>query len=453
MHAQSQIPRVLAAAALRGLLAALLAAPAIATPAGLTIDDAIRSAWRQNPGIAASAGQVDAARAEADAARDAALPKFVASARAVATDEPMSAFGMKLDEQKITQEDFIPSRLNAPDPIGGVGLGASIQQPIYTGGRLTAGRRAASYQADAEGSAHERRLQEMAFGVVQAYFGAQAAAEAVRHADDVLSHARETEQFVRARNARGLTLDADVARATAFRAQAEAERAAAAQRLATARASLALLAGDEAATADLVTPVLAAPSPPAAPGVAAQPAATERPDVKAAQLRASAAREGIRAARGAVMPEVVAEAGVDTLRSSPSQGATWWTVALVARWKLDVADLRSTRAAEARAGAAEKALRWQELQARNDVAEARRAIATADARVVSAREAVSASESARDLRTARHRQGLLPLTDVLDAEAALAGARSLLLRSQLEARAARAQLQLALGEPVEGVRS
>jgi outer membrane protein TolC len=187
--------------------------------------------------------------------------------------------------------------------------------------------------------------------------------------------------------------------------------------------------------------------------VAAQPAATERPDVKAAQLRASAAREGIRAARGAVMPEVVAEAGVDTLRSSPSQGATWWTVALVARWKLDVADLRSTRAAEARAGAAEKALRWQELQARNDVAEARRAIATADARVVSAREAVSASESARDLRTARHRQGLLPLTDVLDAEAALAGARSLLLRSQLEARAARAQLQLALGEPVEGVRS
>ena len=269
MHAQSQLSRVVATAARRGGLVALLALPAMASPAGLTVEEAIRSAWRQNPGIAASAGQVEAARADAEAARDAVLPKLTATAKAVATDEPMNAFGMKLDEQKITQQDFIPSRLNAPDPVGGIGLGAAIQQPIYTGGRLTAGRRAASYQADAEESAHERRTQEMALGVVQAYFGTQVAAEAVRYADDVLAHARETEQFVRARNAKGLVLDADVARATAFRAQAEADRAAAVQRLASARANLVLLSGGDAASADLVTPVLAAAAPaaPVAPGV------------------------------------------------------------------------------------------------------------------------------------------------------------------------------------------
>ena len=71
----------------------------------------------------------------------------------------------------------------------------------------------------------------------------------------------------------------------------------------------------------------------------------------------------------------------------------------------------------------------------------------------SAREAVTASESARALRDARYRQGLLPLSDVLDAQAALAGARALLLRSQWENRIARAQLELALGLPVEGVQS
>jgi outer membrane protein TolC len=63
---------------------------------------------------------------------------------------------------------------------------------------------------------------------------------------------------------------------------------------------------------------------------------------------------------------------------------------------------------------------------------------------------VAASESARALRLARHRQGLMPLTEVLDAEAGLAGARALLLQARLEARVARAQLSLALGEPVEG---
>jgi outer membrane protein TolC len=71
--------------------------------------------------------------------------------------------------------------------------------------------------------------------------------------------------------------------------------------------------------------------------------------------------------------------------------------------------------------------------------------------VSSAREAVAASESARSLRRERHRQGLLPLTDVLDAEAGLAGARALLLRTEFEVRVTAAQLALALGQSIEGV--
>jgi outer membrane protein TolC len=123
----------------------------------------------------------------------------------------------------------------------------------------------------------------------------------------------------------------------------------------------------------------------------------------------------------------------------------------VARWDLALGDLRAVRAAEARARAAAEARAWQERVAAREVAEARRAVETADARVRSAAEAVTASESARALRDARHRQGLLPLTDVLDAEAGLAGARALLLASRLEARVARAQLALALHQPIEGL--
>jgi len=154
-----------------------------------------------------------------------------------------------------------------------------------------------------------------------------------------------------------------------------------------------------------------------------------------------------------LLPEVFAQAGVETLRSSIDQGATWFQGLLVARWQLSLGALDGTRAAEARAAAAHSAAAWQERQARREVDEARRAVETADVRVGSAREAVAASEAARRLREARHRQGLLPLTDVLDAEAGLAGARSLLLGSQHQARLARAQLQLALGQPIEGVKS
>jgi outer membrane protein TolC len=121
------------------------------------------------------------------------------------------------------------------------------------------------------------------------------------------------------------------------------------------------------------------------------------------------------------------------------------------RWKLGAPALRSVSAARAREESAAAMVRWQERQASREVAEARRAIEAADARVRSAGEALAASETARTIREARHRQGLLPLTEVLDAEAALAGARALLVRSRLESRVARAQLQLATGQPVEGV--
>ncbi len=433
------------------LAAAFVLAPAWARAEGLSVENAISAAWQRNPALAASAEQVEAARADAAAARDARLPTLTLTARGVATNEPVGAFGLKLDEQRITQADFAPARLNAPDLIGGVGLGATLALPIYAGGRIAAGRHAAAAQAEAEASTHQRQRQQVALAVVEAYFSTQVAAQGVRYAGDQLEHARETERFIQARNREGLALDADVARATAFRAQAEAERAAALQHLASARSALALLAGEEAGRAELSTPFDGAP--PAAPGPATPATAGERPDLQAARSRVDAAQNAVTAARGSLLPQVFAQASVETMRSAVDQGATWTTLALVARWQLGLGDLHTTQAARARARAAAGALEWQERQARREVEEARRAVETADARVASAREAVSASESARTLRLARHRQGLLPLTDVLDAEAGLAGARALLLQSRLEARVARAQLELALGQPVEGVKS
>jgi len=158
------------------------------------------------------------------------------------------------------------------------------------------------------------------------------------------------------------------------------------------------------------------------------------------------------ATRGSMLPEVMAQATLETMRSDFTQGATWYSLGLVARWRLSVTDLRTTNAASLRASAAEDARRWQDRKATFEVDEAQRALQSARSRGQSALEAVTASESARTLRMARHRQGLLPLTEVLDAEAGLAGARTLLLSSEYDARVAAAQLQFAFGKPIEGVR-
>jgi outer membrane protein TolC len=430
------------------LLPAVAPAPARAAP--LTIEDAIRAAWADALSLHASAAQVDAARAEAARARDARLPTLSLAARGVRTDEPMMAFGLKLDQGAIGAADFDPRRLNDPAPVGGVGGGATVSVPVYMGGRLRAEQRAAGAAADAEAADHVRRRTEVAIAVVEAYFGARAADEGVRHAEDLVAHAAETERFVRERNAKGLALDADLARASAFRAQAEAERAVAHQRRASARSALALLSGDAAAGAELATPLSAPAAVEPAPAAARAP--DDRPDLLAARLRRDAASFDAAAARGALLPALVAQASAETMRTSDlAEGKTWTTLGVVLRWDLALGNADAARAASARARAAADALAWREREAAREVAEAGRAIETADARVRAAEEAVLASESARTLRDARHRQGLLPLTDVLDAEAALAGARALLLASRLESRVSRARLALALHQPIEGL--
>jgi outer membrane protein TolC len=420
--------------------------PARSEPAPLTVEDAIRAAWAQNPALRASSAQVEAARADALRARDARLPTLRLEARGVRTDEPMMAFGLKLDQARITAEDFDPAKLNAPDAVGGLGASATISVPVYLGGRLAAGQRAAERIAESEADEDQRRRMELAAAVVEAYFGAQAAEQGIRYAEDQLAHARETERIMRDRNAEGQVLDSEVARAVAFRAQTEAELAGARRRAASARSAISLLT-QQPPDATLITPLADTP-PDAAEG--GDP--STRPDVEAARLRREAAEAGVVAARGGLLPSVFAQASAETMRTPDLEdGAGWTAVGVVLRWDLSLADRDATRAAVARARAAAAALEWRQRQAAREVDEARASIEAADARVLAAREALAASESARTIREARHREGLLPLTDVLDAEAALAGARALLLASRLEARVARASLALALHQPIEGM--
>jgi outer membrane protein TolC len=416
---------------------------------GLPIEEAIRSAWKENAALAGSRSMVEAAQAEANGAKAGKMPSLLVSAQTMATKEPVAAFGMKLDQQRITAADFDPARLNSPDWVGGVGLGISLFAPLYMGGRLSAFEQATSENAKAEEQLHQRRLQTVALNVVQAYFGTLAAMEGVRYAEDLLAQAQETERFLRSRNEQGMVLDADLARATAFRAQAESELISAKERQASARTSLALLTNRQTESVELSTPLWVDPEPARLEDV---PNGSQRADLQAAHHQVVAAQAMATATHGRLLPEVMANATVETLRSDVEQGSTWFSLGVVANWRLSLAESHLRKSADQKAQAAEKSRRWQAQNAEYEIEKSRRALAAARARILAAREAVAAAESARTLRLARHRQGLLPLTEVLDAESSLAGARALLLRSQFETRVAQADIEFALGQPILGVK-
>jgi outer membrane protein TolC len=395
---------------------------------------------------------VEGRREEAAGLQALRLPSLTLNAQGVRTDEPMMAFGMKLNQSRIGAMDFNPANLNRPDAITGFGGSAVVQQPLYAGGRLDAARRAGAFSAQAESASQARREQETAMAIVEAYFGAQVADQALLWVEDTRAWVAELEAFVGARVTSGLMLEAELQRVKAARAQVEAQKAEVLRQARNARSGLGLLTGGDPVEGPLATPLMDGTPRLDAPAPSAPPAASSRGDLLAAGLQAQAAGQAARAAAGSLRPEVGLEIGLGTQRQSWNQGGNWTWAAIGLKWKVFSApDRAKSQAAQAQARAAEEMRTFKQQQAQHEVRVAQEGVLAAGARHKAALAALDAAEASKRLRGARHKEGLTPLTDLLDAEAALQGARTLLLQSLYDLRTSRAALDLATGAPIEGV--
>lgn len=432
--------------AITGLGLALLSGGSLPAQGGLTVAESIRKAWTDQAGLRAGQAMVESRQAEAEGFRDLRLPSLTLQAQGIRTNEPMQAFGIKLNQARIGAADFNPLVLNHPDPIGAYGGSAVLQQPLYAGGRLTAARRAGDYLAQAEVASQERRKQETAQAVVEAYFGTQVAEQALKWVEDSRSWIQGLEDFVGARVQRGLMLESELQRLKASHAQIDAQKAEVTKQVRSARSGLGLLTGTGPVEGPLATPL--EPNDP----TAALPSGP-RGDLLAADLQAKAASEGAKAARGSILPEVGLELGAGTLHHSWSEKGNWTWAAVGVKWKVFSApDRAKAKVARAQERAASELRTFKQQQAEHEVRVAREGVLAAQARHVAAKEALAAAEESRRLREARHKEGLLPLIEVLDAEAAVQGARTLILQSLFELRVSRASLDLATGTPIEGVK-
>jgi outer membrane protein TolC len=411
----------------------------------LTVKRAIQKAWTDQAGLRAGQSMVESRSSEAEAARDLRLPTLALNAQGMRTNEPMAAFGIKLNEARIGAGDFNPQVLNHPDPISAYGGSVVLQQPLYSGGRITATRRAGAFLAEAEQASQGRRRQETARLVVEAYFGIQVAEQALVWVDGTQAWIQGLEDFVGARVQQGLMLESELQRLKAVHAQVAAQKAEVVRQVRTARSGLGLLTG----TGPVEGPLATALEPPenVALGVSGP-----RGDLASADLQAKAAGESARAAQGGLLPSVGLELGTGTLHHTWSEKGTWNWAAIGLTWKVFSApDRAKVQAARAQANAAQELHLFKRQQAEHEVRAAQASLLAAQARHAAAKEGILAAEESKRLREARHREGLTPLTEVLDAEAALQGARNLLLQSLYDLRIHRAALDLATGAPIEGV--
>jgi outer membrane protein TolC len=331
---------------------------------------------------------------------------------------------------------------------------AGVTMPLFTGGRITGEVQAADESRAA--SHHDLRAGRAAvvletkvayWSLVTARDSARVLADSMRAYDAHLEDARNRERVgMAARNeVLAVEVERDRVELDKLRAEVEAD---------VAEADLRRLLDLPPATRVLPAEPLEPRRLPSRDVEALVAEAQKlRPERQALAARVASAEAGARAERGARLPQLALSGGY--LYANPNRiivppTSSWddtWDVGVGVSWS--VLDGGRRRASEARArsqaDAAREQLRGLDRQLRLEVTQSALELRTAEARVaVAERSVVSAAESMR-VAADRYREGVIPSSELTDAE--VAHERAALARTEALAalRLAEARLERAVG--------
>jgi outer membrane protein len=314
---------------------------------------------------------------------------------------------------------------------GSSSVGATLSQPIYRGGRT----RGAINAAEARFEAGRERLraveQNVLLDAVSAHANVTRDQQIVSIRSNNVEVLGEQLRAARDRFEVGEITRTDVAQAEARLSGARAQLSSAQAALAASRAAYARVTGVDPVEPELIGPGAGLPD---ALGAAQNLALDNNPDLRAVEFNELAAREGIRVARGAMLPEVSLSASVNENRDSAFSGQARGSAQVQARVSMPIftGGLNQSRVREAQASADEARLaglttRRQVVEA---VSNAWNNYLAAQAVIESSREAVRANEIAFEGVEQEAFVGLRTTLDVLNAEQELLNSRLELVRAE-----------------------
>lgn len=435
-----------------GLLSAALALP-VGGQEGLklTLSAAQQRALADNQMLQVARAGVEEARAMRLQTWAGRLPSVSISERVMRTNDALSAFGFRLKQERITQQDFDPNALNDADGITDFQTLFEVKQPLFNGGQAIYGRRQATAGLKAAEAQLSRGEQQVRMQTAEAYWGlvlTQEALEAVQQAlETVRSHAATAKAHYQQQTAPLSDLLAAQVRVAELRG----EEIAAANRIAEAADGLGLIMGLESEVEVVPTDSLSHRR--IAVSLEELVAVLKgRADLEGAKQQAEAARHGVGVARADFLPHLnaFAQVGLDADGMFARQGEGW-TVGAMVTWNL-FSGLRSTgalRQARAQYVQARVQKEFMEAQASREVGQTWRAVKAAQAQVEIAGEAVAQAAERLRMTGLQYQENLVTATDLLDAETALTQARMRRLQALHALNVGLARLEFAAGRPVD----
>ncbi|MFB3881182.1 MAG: TolC family protein [Armatimonadota bacterium] len=411
------------------------AVPAGVVPATLSLDEAVAIGVLYNPQVTSSKEGVRLADALVEQAVSHLMPR--------------------LDVESSRVTPVHPTVFQSPNSTWQTTF--RFSQPIYTGGAVSAGIKAARQFREGAVGSYDRTRQQIAFQVRAAYYAVLTAEEGVTVNQQVVDSAAETLRVARLRYQAGVAPQFDVLSAEARVARVE-------QGLIAARVAR------DIAWAALST-VMGVSIPPGTQLTTPRPASWEeqdfeslrieaqanRPDLAAAQGQLAAARAQVAVAKAARQPTVAASLTyslVPKTTVSFGEPATDIVVnqnsgfaVLSASWSLFNGGQveGEVRQAQAQVRQAEDAVTSVKQQIDLDVTSAYTSVSAARAQVAAAQKEVAQAQEAFRVATIRYEEGVGTSVEILSAEADLADAKTRLNQSIFGLNLAVAQLDLALG--------
>jgi outer membrane protein TolC len=440
---------------MRILLSRSLALGAFLTLAGAahaepwTLEQAIRLALQNNPEFRAADESVKAADDRAKAARGAFLPQVGVRYFARRSDNPLDAFADKLNTRSVTAADLAPAAINEPGASSLQATQLTIEMPLYTGGRLVAGKREAGAHAEAAQHALDYHRQALIYRTLQAWREAQAAREAETIAADTVAAAREHAETTARLLRQGRIVASDKLTAELNLSATESAREQAAHRARLALDGLRRITGVGANAAITLPawedPALLTTTPNA--GESEQRALSTRPDLQSQEAMLNAARARIHAARSAFHPQVGVVASDSWYDRNAALDNKSQSIMGVVSMNLFTGgrDWHQLNAAQHDSAATEQQLEGLRQNVRNEVRAAASALAEAQARrAIATRSVEQARENVRLIK-GRYGEGRTLLIELLMAERLLVEARQESLNAALAQDLSAARLQLAEG--------
>lgn len=420
-----------------GLLGLSTACLAAEPPQALTLDEAVALALENSPDLAAAAYRVEIARAGLQQTEAAFWPRVRLGGGYAASDNPVQAFMMTL-----SQRDFsFNANFNNPDVTDHLNGQVAATWSLYNGGRDLAWRQAARLGIAASEHSLAAARQDLVFEVTRAFHTIHKARGFVAAAAAAVGSMESNVVVATERVAAGQALKAD-------RLDAEVRLAEAREGLVNAHNALALaetvfgnvIGLDSSASVTAVEPAASAAEP-------VDEADAVRPEWLAARNSVAVAEKQLRAARGGYQPQVNAFASYDLDSGDARHYADSWMAGVSVRVDLFDGFLTKGQVAEARArlDVAREELRRLELALALEQKQARLNLDAAAARLETTVRAVVQAQESLQIAQDRYAEGLALLTQVLDAESALTGARQRRVAAETDYQVAVAALARARG--------